>query len=108
MNMCSPVKLSDATSKLRAVWGLLLQELAKAEQQILHWSPDTPCKITEGFGTERTKIQQVLEQQHLFNILPLKNNLLLVTRVTGELHQVEVGVVQGFGSFYWCPGRAGA
>lgn len=30
MNVCSPVKLSDATSKLRAVQGLLPQKLAKA------------------------------------------------------------------------------
>lgn len=102
--MLLPVKMPDATSKLRAIQGLLLQELAKTKQQILHWSLDMLCKITEGFGTERTKIQQVLEEQCLFNILPFKNNLLLVTSVTGEQHQVEVRIVWGLGSFYHCLG----
>lgn len=65
MNFSSPVKLSDATPKLRAVQSSLSQELAKAKQQILDQCPDTPCEMTQGFGTERTKIQQLLERAAL-------------------------------------------
>lgn len=85
---------------LRAVQCSLPQQFANTKQQILHWSPDMPCKVSEGCGTERTKIRQVLKQPHPFNILPFKNNLSLVTSITGELHQVEVDVLWGFGSFY--------
>lgn len=65
MNFSSPVKLSDTSPKLRAAESSLSQELAKAKQQILDQSPDTPCEITKGFGTERTKIQQLLERAAL-------------------------------------------
>lgn len=34
--------------------------------------------------------------------MPLKNDLPVITSVTRELHQVEVGVVWGLGSFYQC------
>lgn len=65
MNFSSPVKQSDAIPKLRAVRSLLSQELAKARQQILDQCPDTPREITKGFGTESTKIQQLLERAAL-------------------------------------------
>lgn len=71
------MKPSDAISTLRAVQRSLPQQFADTKQQILHWSPDMPCKVSEGCGTERTKIRQVLKQPHPFNILPFKNNLSL-------------------------------
>lgn len=65
MNFTSPVKQSDASPKLGAVQSSLSQELAKGKLQILDQCPDTPCGITKGFGTERTKMQQLLERAAL-------------------------------------------